>query len=1057
MPGHQPDKGHVTLIQAPPVSLVMPPLGVACLSSFLRAHGWSTSIFDANVALRESPSPIWRERNRLLGVAYVDPYYSVETRPRIEEALEQLVARVAAEDPLVVGVSCTTRSVHVAEDLVRRLRPRLPRALFVAGGSGLAGPRLRQKFSRDGFDCLVVGEAEHTLHEIVESAARGANRADDLAQIPGVIPWSVTPDGRDEPVRPRPLEPDLTRFPAPTFEELDLDAYTTDFIPLLLSRGCIGSCKFCADRPFQGRFREIPAEMVLDTIRHHVARGRRRFQFNDLSITGSLSNLERLAALLIEADLGVTFSSLGMIRKELGPELLRKLKQAGLTLLSYGIESFSDEVLGLMGKAHDTATAYRVVGATLAAGIEANLLCFVGFPGETADRFQESLDFISDNPEIARRVDPVIVCTVMPESPLGRAPQAFDVQRPPSGLVPKLDWQGTGPGGTTLEERIDRAYRMFERHVRSCPELPVGTWDEGPDCLLVHLPEEPLDAGDGQQFHTWAAEVEAALSPGTVRVRSLDLPDGLRRARSRISSPPGGHAPDPDGVDELWRRLTTFTSGEQPQLPWELEEGLDALLCPPPPLVVLWHRTWRDEAAWRFARELADADRLLFLVGAGPGPVPDSVPVPFSAWLRDPRPSTLRHLVRGFRARLEMPPPVADEYRLSRNPVVPLPRLVDPVVLEDLTISRRRAPHGRPPTSTHPASRITLSATLRVHRSTRPLLLRLWPHGPTTTEDLHGVLPLVWQTPPQRVRAGTRLVVTVTLPALASGAGAPQQLILQVLLPRPRSGYREVLTELIDVPRLPDLVEGSGSSDDDAEGSCTCELFADDRSPLSLQLLSFSAPPRVVVPALGRAGATFPSNPVVEDLCAWPFFGLTPQHRGFRHRFPDEVDRPELGPGSPVLEPRPASAPAPTPSPTPEPEPQPEPQPEPDPEPQPERAAPAVPLGAPLHAVAGSMFGVLEHLEAAPGSPLPGWRLRSCRLARVDSEAAVLIELEKGPDRLELTVLPVGAQREGDVATRRLKIVCSSVTLLGGWQSALRALRSLGLMLERCLPPEPAP
>jgi len=76
---------------------------------------------------------------------------------------------------------------------------------------------------------------------------------------------------------------------------------------------------------------------------------------------------------------------------------LKKLRRAGLSHVSYGLESGSKNVLGKMGKHIDLPLAAEVIRNSHTLGIHTTVNIIVGFPDETENDILESADFIRKN------------------------------------------------------------------------------------------------------------------------------------------------------------------------------------------------------------------------------------------------------------------------------------------------------------------------------------------------------------------------------------------------------------------------------------------------------------------------------------------------------------------------------------------------------------------------------------------------------------------------------------------------------------------------------------
>jgi oxygen-independent coproporphyrinogen-3 oxidase len=77
---------------------------------------------------------------------------------------------------------------------------------------------------------------------------------------------------------------------------------------------------------------------------------------------------------------------------ELTREHLEGLRALGVNRLSIGVQSFFDEELIAIGRAHDRAAAIDAVRMAAASGVRTNLDLILGLPAQTRDSFRETLD-----------------------------------------------------------------------------------------------------------------------------------------------------------------------------------------------------------------------------------------------------------------------------------------------------------------------------------------------------------------------------------------------------------------------------------------------------------------------------------------------------------------------------------------------------------------------------------------------------------------------------------------------------------------------------------------
>jgi oxygen-independent coproporphyrinogen III oxidase len=71
-------------------------------------------------------------------------------------------------------------------------------------------------------------------------------------------------------------------------------------------------------------------------------------------------------------------------------------KGAGFTRASLGVQSFDDDVLAYLGRAHDGAQAARAVDECVKSGLDVGVDLIIGVPGERADRLRDDVKRAAD-------------------------------------------------------------------------------------------------------------------------------------------------------------------------------------------------------------------------------------------------------------------------------------------------------------------------------------------------------------------------------------------------------------------------------------------------------------------------------------------------------------------------------------------------------------------------------------------------------------------------------------------------------------------------------------
>lgn len=257
-------------------------------------------------------------------------------------------------------------------------------SVFIAGGphpSGVPEETLRH------FDYVVIGEGEETLPELIKAIVSDG----DVSGVKGIAyknkSGKVVFTPRREPV-------DLDKYPC-----FDPDIAMA---PLEISRGCPFRCKYCqTPRIFGGRLRHRSIESILKWAKY----------YNDLRFTSSNAlaygsdgihpRFDRVEKLLSElrrtGDRNIYF---GTFPSEVRPEFITEesigliTKYCSNTKLNLGAQSGSDKVLQDIQRGHSVEDTCHGIELCFESGITPVVDFIVGFPDETEDDQEKSLEMI---------------------------------------------------------------------------------------------------------------------------------------------------------------------------------------------------------------------------------------------------------------------------------------------------------------------------------------------------------------------------------------------------------------------------------------------------------------------------------------------------------------------------------------------------------------------------------------------------------------------------------------------------------------------------------------
>jgi anaerobic magnesium-protoporphyrin IX monomethyl ester cyclase len=450
------------LVNCPPWGVVMPPLGIAYLSAYLKAKAMQVDIFDLNLDLYEQADAVQKKFWQLDEINRIKPINIAENIFQgFENNIDQFVDSL--EHYKIIGFSANNLiSAVFAGFVAKKIKLKYPDKVIILGGPGIYHSWDRKAIETQSIDFFIIGEGEQALEKFIQEFSINPSPDYLCSKIPGLL---YAQDAANIPYLPWQPIKDLNSLAYPDFQEFDLSRYNKNSeyhpLPMLLSRGCINQCSYCIDWYICGNFRMKNPELIIQELKdlkqkYNIS----HIEFNDLLCNGNLDALDKLCKQIQKEKLNLIWISYAAIRKNMTQELLDDMKQAGCNSLCYGLESGSDKILKQMNKHYTAADAQAVLEKTFKAGIQVSLNIITGFPGETEADFQQTIDFIKRNSKYISQVTNVSSFVLMPGADVGIYPQRFGIK-----FLDLLD-----PGKWTDENNLTQAERN-QRVKRICDLL----------------------------------------------------------------------------------------------------------------------------------------------------------------------------------------------------------------------------------------------------------------------------------------------------------------------------------------------------------------------------------------------------------------------------------------------------------------------------------------------------------------------------------------------------------------------------------------------------------
>jgi radical SAM superfamily enzyme YgiQ (UPF0313 family) len=273
---------------------------------------------------------------------------------------DRLPEGVVREADLVAFFLPMHTATRLAIPVIDRVRAINPRATLCA--YGLYAPLNSAILREHGVTAIIGGEFEDELGALVNPKSQIAIPKSPIANRQSAI---EVPRVRFR-VPLREALPSLDRYASLQWgSERRVAGYTE------ASRGCKHRCRHCPIVPvYDGRFRVVPPDIVLEDVRRQVAAGARHITFGDPDFFNgprhAVAIVERLGAELPDVSYDVTIKIEHLIAHA---DLLPILSRTGCAFVTSAVESVDDEILARLEKGHTAADFDRAVALCRGAGL----------------------------------------------------------------------------------------------------------------------------------------------------------------------------------------------------------------------------------------------------------------------------------------------------------------------------------------------------------------------------------------------------------------------------------------------------------------------------------------------------------------------------------------------------------------------------------------------------------------------------------------------------------------------------------------------------------------
>ncbi len=390
----------VVILTIPRVAPVRPAAAPAIIKSILNGLDISSRVLDINIDYfddfkRNVDTKIYNEIDEFLFIK--NKQLGPAARQTLDEFIDHWIEKINRLNPQKIFISVFSwQAQRFSEEFLRRFRP-TSTAEVIVGGQGLIREENGSYSSRPEFahylkqqnliDHWIRGEAETTVPHIM------AGRYD----VPGVDTDFLAEYS------------DVKQHTVMDFSDFDILKYQSGYpngvLPMETSRGCVRNCVFCDIPTMQGGFRyKRGTQLAAEMIHYYQQYGVRDYFFHDALCNGSIRDFREFNRSLIEfyqqnnlPDRYFKYSSHAIVHseKQMKPADFEFMGRAGADTMVIGVESGSDRVRAHMKKNFTNQDLDYNMEQYSKHKIQVYFLIIVGFPTETRQDFQETLDMLA--------------------------------------------------------------------------------------------------------------------------------------------------------------------------------------------------------------------------------------------------------------------------------------------------------------------------------------------------------------------------------------------------------------------------------------------------------------------------------------------------------------------------------------------------------------------------------------------------------------------------------------------------------------------------------------
>jgi len=396
------------------VNRVQPGHGVGLLATVLNLHGHEVHIRDT--AMEGYANQVSIDNDKIL----------------VGESDQDIANYLRSIKPDIVGISVVFSNLIKHAHTIARIAKQVNRETkVIIGGNHITcaasdyeyfnscgskdsqiteAPKILEDMQDQNIDFAMRGECDYVFLELVEVLLNNKNPYN----IKGLI-YRNKDNLEDIIINPKPEAVSMENLPSEARHKMNLEGYfriglfhsskskSKRVLTVMASRGCPEKCTFCSTpEMWSSKIRWRKPKNIYEEISEAVKKYNiGEIQFEDDSLTANRKNLEELCDLL--EPLGIPWCTPNGIKVnyqkgKIQYELFRRMHKAGCYQITLGCESGSQRVLDeIIHKNLKLEQIKPTIENAKNAGLLVHTFWIVGYPGETRDEMEETIEFAKNS------------------------------------------------------------------------------------------------------------------------------------------------------------------------------------------------------------------------------------------------------------------------------------------------------------------------------------------------------------------------------------------------------------------------------------------------------------------------------------------------------------------------------------------------------------------------------------------------------------------------------------------------------------------------------------